>query len=137
MAFQNLHEQGLVWSATKTQTDNTSLQHLTCACTWIELQLKTACQELTMQISRWRQMRGEKFTKLVPFSTVPTQNKKTHLWRFQSDLKMKGRKVIIAKSSIKVLIYNILIIVDWYQEIKLRVPASWVIVWVLSSPLFC
>ena len=23
----------------KTQTDNTSLQHLTCACTWIELQL--------------------------------------------------------------------------------------------------
>ena len=31
---------------------------------------------------------------------------------------MKGRKVIIAKSSIKVLIYNILIIVDWYQEIK-------------------
>ena len=57
-------------------------------------------------------MRGEKFTKLVPFSTVPTQNKKTHLWRFQSGLKMKGRKVIIAKSSIKVLIYNILIIVD-------------------------
>ena len=52
------------------------------------------------------------------FSSIPTQNKQTHLWRFQSGLQMKRRKVITAKLSIRVLIYNILIIVYWYQEIK-------------------
>ncbi|XP_066016092.1 calcium-responsive transcription factor-like [Pocillopora verrucosa] len=57
------------------QTDDTSLGHLTCARTCIELRLKTACQELTRQMSTWRQMSGEKFTTLIPFSFVPTQNK--------------------------------------------------------------
>ena len=52
------------------------------------------------------------------FSSIPTQNKQTHLWRFQYGLQMKRRKVITAKLSIRVLIYNILIIVYWYQEIK-------------------
>ena len=47
----------------------------------------------------------------IPFSPIPTQNKQTHLWRFQSGLQMKRRKVITAKLSIRVLIYNILIIV--------------------------
>ena len=52
------------------------------------------------------------------FSSIPTQNKQTHLQRFQSGLQMKRRKVITAKLSIRVLIYNKLIIVYLYQEIK-------------------
>ena len=40
----------------KTQTDDTSLGHLTCARTCIELRLKTACQELTRQMSTWRKV---------------------------------------------------------------------------------
>ena len=97
----------------KTQTDDTSLGHLTCARTCIELRLKTACQELTRQMPTWRQMSGEKFTTLIPFSLVPTQNKLTRLWRFQSGLKVKKKKVITAKLSIRVLTYVLIIVYLW------------------------
>ena len=55
---------------------------------------------------------------MTPFLPSPLKTSKHNLYRFQSGLQMKRRKVITAKLSIRVLIYNILIIVYWYQEIK-------------------